>query len=91
MILWHTEITKLFVVSYKKLSSRLQKQTDEAILAIAKSEFPADLGVPKKGKYGGYFAYELGRSYRLIYKVVNPQKIILLVVVGDHKSVYGND
>ncbi|MCE9651669.1 MAG: hypothetical protein K8Q89_01205 [Nitrosarchaeum sp.] len=33
----------------------------------------------------------MGRSYRLIYKVINQQKIILLIVVGDHKSVYGKD
>ena len=52
---------------------------------------PTDLGKPKRGKFKGYFAYEIGRSYRLIYKVINPQQIILLVVVGDHKSVYGKD
>ncbi len=91
MILWHTERTKLFVSSYKKLSSQLQKQTDDAILTLAKSESPRDLGIPKKGKFKGYLAYELGRSYRLIYKVINPQKIILLIVVGDHKTVYGKD
>lgn len=48
-----------------------------------------EAGIPKKGRFKGCLAYEIGRSYRLIYKVVNWQKIILLVVVGDHKSVYG--
>jgi len=89
--LWQIERTRLFATSYRKLSSELQKKTDDAILTLAKSESPTDLGILKKGKFKGYLAYELGRSYRLIYKVINQQKIILLIVVGDHKSVYGKD
>ena len=69
----------------------MRKRVDQAILQLAKSENPADAGVPKRGRFKGYFAYEIGRSYRLIYKVINQQKIVLLVVVGDHKSVYGKD
>ena len=91
MILWRIESTGLFENSYKKLPRQLQKQVDDVILCLAKSENPAAAGVPKKGRLNGYLAYELGRSYRLIYKVINKQKIILLVVVGDHKSVYGRD
>ena len=64
---------------------------DEAILHLATSKNPADAGIPKKGRLKGYFAYEIGRSHRLIYKVISRQKIILLMVVGDHKSVYGRD
>jgi len=89
--LWLTQQTKSFESSYKKLSSELKKQTDKAIINLAMSTNPTDLGKPKRGKFKGYFAYEIGRSYRLIYKVINPQQIILLVVVGDHKSVYGKD
>ena len=81
----------MFVSSYRKLPSQMQSRVDEAILYLAKSENPADAGIPKKGRFKGYLAYELGRSYRLIYRVINQQKIILLVVVGDHKSVYGKD
>ena len=89
--MWRIERTGLFVRSYRKLPSQLQSRVDEAILHLAKSENPADAGIPKKGRFRGYLAYELGRSYRLIYKVIDRQKIILLVVVGDHKSVYGKD
>lgn len=91
MTLWRIERSDLFVSSYRKLPSQIQGRVDEAILHLATSEDPADAGVPKKGRLKGYLAYELGRSYRLIYKVVSRQKIILLVVVGDHKSVYGRD
>jgi len=89
--LWYTQKTKSFDNSYKKLSSDLKKQTDIAIINLATSENPVNLGTPKRGRFKGYFAYEISRSYRLIYKVINPQQIILLVIVGDHKLVYGKD
>ena len=91
MTLWRIERTGLFVSSYRRLPPQLQSRVDEAILHLAESENPAEAGIPKKGRFKGYLAYEIGRSYRLIYKVINWQKIILLVVVGDHKSVYGKD
>ena len=91
MNLWRVELSDLFDSSYRKLSSQMQCRVDEAISHLAASENPADAGIPKKGRLKGYFAYEIGRSYRLIYKVISRQKIILLMVVGDHKSVYGRD
>ena len=77
--------------SYKKLSSELQARTDCAVRTLARSESPEDLGIQKKGRFRGYFAYNLGRSYRLIYQVCTLQNAVLLIVVGDHKSVYGRD
>jgi len=35
--------------------------------------------------------YGIGRPYRLVCKVLDRQRIILMVVVGDHKWVYGKD
>ena len=89
--MWRIERTNQFIRCYVKLPSQMRRRVDEAILQLAESENPADAGIPKKGRFKGYFAYEIGRSYRLIYRVVNRQKIVLLVVVGDHKSVYGKD
>ncbi len=91
MNLWRIERTGRFVRSYRRLPSHLQDRVNEAILHLATYENPADAGIPKKGRLKGYFAYEIGRSHRLIYKVVSRQKIILLLVVGDHKYVYGRD
>ena len=89
--MWRTERTSLFTSSYKKLSSELQARTDCAVRTLARSESPADLWIQKKGRFRGYLAYNMGRSYRLIYKVCIMQNVILLIVVGDHKSVYGRD
>lgn len=91
MNLWRVELSDLFDSSYRKLSSQMQGRVDEAISHLATYENPADAGIPKKGRLKGYFAYEIGRSHRLIYKVISRQKMILLLVVGDHKYVYGRD
>jgi len=45
----------------------------------------------QRGRFGGYLAYDTGRSYRLIYKVLDRQRIILMVVVGDRRRAYGKD
>lgn len=89
--MWHIERTSRFVRCYVRLSSQMRRRVDEAVLQLAESENPADAGIPKRGRFKGYFAYEIGRSYQLIYRVVDRLKIILLVVVGDHKSVYGRN
>lgn len=89
--MWRIERTSRFVRCYVRLSSQMRRRVDEAVLQLAESENPADAGIPKRGRFKGYFAYEIGRSYRLIYRVVDRLKIILLVVVGDHKSVYGRN
>ena len=89
--MWRIERTGRFVRCYVRLPSQMRRRVDEAVLQLAESENPADAGVPKRGRFKGYFAYEIGRSYRLIYRVIDRQKIVLLVVVGDHKSVYGKD
>lgn len=89
--MWRIERTSRFVRCYVRLSSQMRRRVDEAVLQLAESENPADAGIPKRGRFKGYFAYEIGRSYQLIYRVVDRLKIILLVVVGDHKSVYGRN
>jgi addiction module RelE/StbE family toxin len=60
-------------------------------LELSNSDDPGKLGLPKKGRWSGYYAYDLGRSHRLIYKVLYKEKIILIVAVGDHRQVYGKD
>lgn len=91
MNLWRIERTNLFDRSYRRLSSQIQSRVDEAIRHLETLENPTDAGVRKSGRFKGYVSYEIGRSYRMIYKVADRQRLILLVVVGDHKSVYGRD
>jgi len=88
--LWHVERTGLFVKSCKRLPLVLQRRTDDAMLALAGSERPADLGIPKGAASEDTWLVRLV-AYRLVYKVLDRQRIILMVVVGDHRGVYWKD
>jgi mRNA-degrading endonuclease YafQ of YafQ-DinJ toxin-antitoxin module len=48
------------------------------------------LALSSTAKYAAHY-YNLGRSSRLVYQVVNDEMVILLLDVGDHKEVYGKD
>lgn len=77
--------------AFKKLSSENKQRYKQAILDLYNSADPRKLGVSKQGRYRGYYAYEMGRSFRLVYKVIDDEKRIHIVLVGDHKQVYGYD
>ena len=48
---------------------------------------PASLG--KYKKQFKVFSYEIGTKYRIIYRIRHDVKIIDIMSVCDHKSVYG--
>jgi len=60
-----------------------------ALDQITASEDPARLGAYKANLR--VFSYEIGRRYRIIYSVIYREKIVELLRVCDHKSVYGRD
>ncbi len=52
---------------------------------------PAKLGVRKQGILKDYYSYEVGRRFRIFYKLDYEHKIIEFISLGDHKQVYGKD
>ena len=55
-------------------------------------EDPASLGDQKVGRrFKGCLVRNLTNSYRLVYKVYREQHEVHLIMVGDHKEVYGKD
>ncbi len=75
----------------KRLGPEEINRYRKAILELSNSDDPGKIGRPKKGPWSGYHVYGLGRSHRLIYKVLYKEKIVMIVAVGDHKQVYGKD
>ena len=67
----------------------MAKKVDSTLQSLAEAENPENLGVPKKASLKGYFAYELGRSCRIIYRPVYNQNTIELLKVCSHREVYG--
>jgi addiction module RelE/StbE family toxin len=89
---WNLAYTKNFLRQFRKLENtpyfeKVQQVIDE----LAKSQDPRKLGAFKRGsKYSGYY-YELDRSYRLVYDIIDKELTVLMLDVGDHKQVYRKD
>lgn len=89
--MWTIRANPDFYSQLKKLGPEELRRFDQVVKDRALSEEPGKLGQSKKGRWSGYHAYDLGRSHRLIYKVLYKEKIVMIVAVGDHKQVYGKD
>ncbi len=88
---WRIRETDQVLRQFRKLGDQQKKQYREAVKTLANSDDPRKLGTFKRGrKYSAYY-YELGRSFRLVYQLINEEMVILLLDVGDHKQVYGKD
>ena len=74
-----------FKRDYKHLSSDLQKKIMEAIHDLVASRDPRKLGEHKTGPLSCLHTYEIGRQYRILYDVVNEERVIVLLRVGLHK------
>lgn len=61
------------------------------IKSLENSVNPAAIGIPKKGRYGGCLGAHITKSVVVIYRVDYPARQIDLLVMGDHKTVYGRD
>ena len=81
---------------YKKidrLDGEIRERAKKAMQDIIDAKDPGALGVRKcttKGEPKGVvYAYEINRSYRLLYFVGDDR--VGFIRVGDHKAVYGRD
>lgn len=88
---WRIVETEQVLRQFRKLGDHQKKQYREAVRALASSEDHRRLGTFKRGKKYSAYYYELGRSFRLVYQIINEETVILLLDVGDHKEVYGKD
>ena len=86
---WKIVEKSLFTRQYKNIGHMRQARVDLAIKDLLASDDPTDMGRYKNTVEA--FAYEIGRSDRLIYRVDNERLEIILMCVGDHKAVYRKD
>ncbi len=85
---WPLLVKNLFKKQYKKIGAERQKRVNDALIELANSKDPANLGVYKASMK--VYAYELGNHDRIIYNF-DPKQGIELIRVCDHKSVYMKD
>lgn len=80
-------------------SRRRHHRADKAVVKnyrkfvgdLGRSENPASMRVPKKGRYGGCLGAHITKSVVLVYRINYTTHSIDLVNMGDHKMVYGSD
>ncbi len=86
--MWKAKPSNRFKSSYKNLSDEMAQRVDSALKTLLDADKPELLGIPKMASRKGYFAYELGRSCRIIYRPIYNQKTIELLRVCSHKQAY---
>lgn len=85
--MWAFDRKSNFKKQYKNLSQEKQNLVKKALKELAGSQDPTQFGKFKASMK--VYAYEFGRSERILYAVNFTDKIITLFRVGDHKDVYG--
>lgn len=89
--LWSFDITSTFDTGYASKDEKNQRRVDDALAILSSSKQPQRLGEPKNTPDGHVLVYEIGRKYRLSYRVEYISRTIQLIRVCDHKTVYGKD
>lgn len=87
--MWRSRVSDRFESIYNRLSAEMVRRVDTAIIALLSSRRPELMGIAKKGSRKGYFAWELGRSCRILYRPDYDEMVIEFFRVCSHKEVYG--
>lgn len=91
---WTFEWSDTFKKLYKDKDNSIKPRVDEKLKELAVSD-PLKFGKRKKGlKYSNNaYAVKVNKSNRIVYEplVRDGKKIIRLLKVCDHKTVYGHD
>jgi addiction module RelE/StbE family toxin len=82
---WSIIATPTFKRNYKKIDREVQRRIETAIKDLAESPDPRKAGHGLHGLWAGLHSLEVGRRYRLIYKVDFEKHTIQLIAVGTHK------
>jgi mRNA-degrading endonuclease RelE of RelBE toxin-antitoxin system len=87
-IKWDIRYAKKFPDYLERLDSRSLSRFDDLVRELTHN--PRRLGIPKQTKkHGICYITDIDKSNRLAYRIYNKSHIVELVIVGDHKEVYG--
>ncbi len=71
----------------KAVSNNYHRLVDE----LPHLDNPANMGIPKKGRYSGCIGAHITKSVVVVYRIDHAAHRIDLLKMGDHKMVYGSD
>jgi mRNA-degrading endonuclease RelE of RelBE toxin-antitoxin system len=92
-MLWKIQREEKFFKYLKGLGDTVLQNLAATVNDLENAEDPRRLGIPPKQtkKHGICYVVHLTSSYMLAYRVYFQERIVQLVVVGDHKLVLGKD
>jgi hypothetical protein len=90
-MLWKIQREEKFSKYLKGLGDLVLQNLGETVKALEVAKDPRKLGIPPKQtkKHGICYVVHLTSSYVLAYRVYFQERVVQLVVGGDHKLVYG--
>ena len=92
-VVFTSEFKRLYKAKMGKSPKPLMERIEAMLIELRDSDEPERLGIHKKGKLSGYYAYEASRGHRILYRVEREggEATVYLHRVCDHKNVYGRD
>jgi mRNA-degrading endonuclease RelE of RelBE toxin-antitoxin system len=93
MVNWQIRAPEKFSKYLEDLPDKERKAFDQIVVDLGDSSDPrrlADENVLTR-RHGRVYTLRLSKSYRLAFRVYFRERILELVIVGDHKEVYGKD
>jgi len=82
---WTAKFTGTFKKGYKRLDEEAKRRAATAIERLLTSSEPRKEGHMLHGEWKGFYSYEIGLKYRLIYRVDVERKEIEFLAIGTHK------
>jgi len=82
---WAVILTPAFRRDCGSLSREILERVETALQELANSEEPQKLGHRLHGRWQGLCSYEIGRQYRIVYRVKFDDKVIEFLAAGTHK------
>jgi len=83
----------IFKLLYTKEAAKQISKFDHSVkdrirVALERLSFHPELGKPLTGFLAGRFSYRVG-NYRIIYKILKHEVVVLVLTVGHRREVYG--
>ncbi|MBI1755276.1 type II toxin-antitoxin system mRNA interferase toxin, RelE/StbE family [Candidatus Azambacteria bacterium] len=72
----------------KDLSTEARQFLDQHFAALSENPFQGEF---LHGEFRGYFSYHFphkGTDYRIIYRIVKEELVVLVIMIGSRKNLY---
>lgn len=85
--MYNLEFSSKALKEFKSLKKNNEKIYKAIVFALEDLKYNPDLGEPLKRELAGYFSYR-SSGYRIVYKVFEERKQILISKIGPRPTVY---